>query len=509
MERIEQIASWFFTYTENHPLIFTEGIFWVFFTLLLLGYSLVYKTRKLRTAYLLVFSLLFYYKSSGYFFFLLVFSTLVDYFIGLLISSSQIKWKRKLLVALSVVVNLGLLSFFKYSYFFADTANQLFGSNILPFNFLAHWSNIIVGSTFETGSIVLPVGISFFTFQTISYSVDVYRRKVGAVKNIIDFGFYVSFFPQLVAGPIVRAAEFIPQIYQRYSLSKRELAYATFLILNGLIKKMVISDYISLNLVDRVFDNPLSFSGLENLLAVYGYAVQIYCDFSGYTDMAMGLAILLGFKLPLNFNSPYKAVNITDFWRRWHISLSSWLRDYLYIPLGGNRKGQLRTYGNLIVTMLLGGLWHGANLRFLVWGAIHGVALALHKVWTSLFPRRSLLVPPWKRLVSALFTFHVVCLSWVFFRAPSFSHAHDMLLQMFHRFGWASFFEVFRGYYLSLSLILVAMVIHCLPVRIKERYRGAFIRTPIVVKILIILAIVVVVFQTQSAQMQPFIYFRF
>lgn len=499
----------FLTYNESRPLIFTEGSFWLFFAVLLLGYSLVYKTRYTRSLYLLLFSFFFYFKSSGFFFVLLIFSTICDYVLGLLISNTSTSWKRKVYVAISVVINLSVLSFFKYSYFFADSLNHLLGTNYQVFNFLSHWSNLMVGTTFDVTSIVLPVGISFFTFQTISYTVDVYRRKVDPVKNIVDFGFYVSFFPQLVAGPIVRAAEFIPQLYRKYSLSQREFGHAFFLILNGMIKKVIISDYISINFVDRVFTNPLSYSGFENLLATYGYSVQIYCDFSGYTDMATGLALLLGFRLPLNFNSPYKAVNITDFWHRWHISLSSWLRDYLYIPIGGSKNGVVRTYINLLITMLLGGLWHGANIRFVIWGAIHGVSLALHKVWTNIFPPKKKRSALWKRLLSAFITFHIVCLSWVFFRADSIDKALDMLRQIGSRFGWQSFLGVLQSYTPVLSLMAFALVVHWLPVRWKEFYRGAFIRIPLVVKILFAVVVALIIFQVKSSELQPFIYFRF
>jgi alginate O-acetyltransferase complex protein AlgI len=508
------ISTWehikfFFSFSESHPLIFTEGSFWLFFAVLLLGYSMVYKTRYLRTFYLLVFSLFFYYKSSGFFFVLLIFSTICDYLLGLLISASHSKWKRKVYVAISVIINLSVLSFFKYSYFFADSVNSMFGTDYQAFNFLSHWANQMAGMSYDVSSIVLPVGISFFTFQTISYTVDVYRRKVDPVKNIVDFGFYVSFFPQLVAGPIVRAAEFIPQLYRKYSLTNREFGHAIFLIINGLIKKVIISDYISLNFVDRVFDSPLSYSGFENLLATYGYSVQIYCDFSGYTDMAIGLALLLGFRLPLNFNSPYKAVNITDFWHRWHISLSSWLRDYLYIPLGGSKHGVIRTYANLMITMLLGGLWHGANIRFVIWGGIHGLSLALHKVWIGIFPPKAIRASAWKRFLSAAFTFHVVCFSWIFFRADSMSKANEMLRQIGTRFGAQSFLEIIQGYLPVLGLMSLALIVHWLPVRIKEFYRGTFIRMPLILKLLFALLVALVIFQIKTSDLQPFIYFRF
>ena len=509
MSSIGEYIRQFLTYNEERPLIFTEGSFWLFFAILLLGYSLVYKTRYLRSLYLLIFSFFFYFKSSGLFFILLIFSTVCDYILGQLIHSSKTHWKRKSLVAISVFINLAVLSFFKYSYFFTDTVNSLAGTELQPFNFLSHWSNKIFGTSLDVASIVLPVGISFFTFQTISYTVDIYRRKVEPVKNIVDFGFYVSFFPQLVAGPIVRAAEFIPQLYKKYSLTQREFGYALFLILNGMIKKVVISDYISINFVDRVFASPLSYSGFENLLATYGYSVQIYCDFSGYTDMAIGVALLLGFRLPINFNSPYKAVNITDFWHRWHISLSSWLRDYLYIPLGGNRKGTVRTYANLLVTMLLGGLWHGANIRFVIWGGIHGISLAIHKVWTGFFPSEKGPSPLWKRAISAVFTFHIVCLSWVFFRAESIEKAWDMLRQMGTRFGWQSFGSILWSYLPIISIAGVALAIHWLPVSWKEYYRGAFISTPLWLKLIITLLVALVIFQFKSAELQPFIYFRF
>jgi len=499
----------FFAYNETRPLIFTEGSFWLFFTILLLGYSLVYKKGFIRSLYLLVFSLFFYYKASGLYFALLIFSTLCDYFLGLYIHKAVAHWKKKMYVTLSVFINLLVLSFFKYSYFLTDSINNLFQTNLKPFNLLSHLSNTIAGTHFDVTSILLPVGISFFTFQTISYTVDIYRGKVKPVRNIIDFGFYVSFFPQLVAGPIVRASEFIPQLYKKFTLTQREFGHALFLILNGLIKKVIISDYISVNFVDRVFGSPLSYSGLENLLATYGYSIQIYCDFSGYTDMAIGIALLLGFRLPINFNSPYKAVNITDFWRRWHISLSSWLRDYLYIPLGGSRKGKVRTYINLLLTMLLGGLWHGASVRFIIWGGIHGVSLALHKLWCKVFTKTRWHSHPWKRIVSAIITFHTVALAWIFFRAESTSKALEMLRQIASRFGWQSFGTVITTYAPILLLITGALTIHLLPVRWKETYRGLFIKTPLWVKIIITVVAAIVVIQFKTADIQPFIYFRF
>jgi D-alanyl-lipoteichoic acid acyltransferase DltB (MBOAT superfamily) len=268
----------------------------------MLFYTFIYQKNAWRNTYLFVLSLFFYYKSGGYFFTLLIFSTLVDYYIGKAIFYAQKRSTQKILVSLSVTINLSLLAYFKYAYFFTDSVNYLFGAEMQVENSLALLSNTIFSTNFDISSIILPVGISFYTFQTISYSVDLYRGKMEKpVESIIDFGFYVSFFPQLVAGPIVRASEFIPQLYEKYQLSKAEFNLAIFLILNGLIKKVLISDYISVNFVDRIFASPEMYSGFENLLAVYGYGIQIYCDFSGYTDIAIGVALLLGFRLPIKY----------------------------------------------------------------------------------------------------------------------------------------------------------------------------------------------------------------
>jgi alginate O-acetyltransferase complex protein AlgI len=501
-----------FLYVENKPLLFSQLYFWIFFAVLLLIYSFLYKKNAVRNAFLFFMSLFFYYKSGGYYFSLLIFSTLVDYFIGRAIYRSEKNGLRKFYLILSIISNLGLLSYFKYAYFYTDVINQIFNSNIEVANIFAQWSNSIYGSSFNVSNIILPVGISFFTFQTISYTVDIYRRKVEPVKNIIDFGFYVSFFPQLVAGPIVRASEFVPQLYKDFKLTIQEYGHAIFLILNGLIKKMIISDYISINFVDRVFDSPASYSGFENLMAVYGYSIQIYCDFSGYTDIAIGVALLLGFRLPLNFNSPYKAVSITDFWRRWHISLSSWLRDYLYIPLGGNRKGKIRTYVNLLITMLLGGLWHGASYRFIIWGGLHGLGLAIHKIWTGILKKSNkdfISKNRFSHFLSVFITFNFVTFAWIFFRAENMELANTMMHQIAYSFHGHLIFEFISEYWIIFSLMLIAMTIHWLPVKIKNWYQQIFINLPEYAKIIIIILIVIILYQAKSSEIQPFIYFQF
>ena len=382
---LNTLVSVIFSYNPDKPLIFTVPAFWIFLLVVLAGYSLIYKKIQIRNLYLFIISLVFYYKTGGLFLFILIFVTIIDYTCGLLINSSRRGFTRKFFLLLSIISNIGLLGYFKYTGFIIDTINNLFGTQLKVYDVLSVISNSILGTSFDISYIILPVGISFFTFQSLSYAIDVYRRKMKPVRNIIDFGFYVSFFPHLVAGPIVRASVFIPQIYQEFKVTSREFSHALFMISKGLIKKIIISNFIAVNLVDRVFEAPTVYSGFENLMAVYGYGLQIYCDFSGYTDIAIGVALVLGFRLPFNFNSPYKAQNITDFWKRWHISLSQWLRDYLYISMGGNRKGKIRTYVNLMITMLLGGLWHGASLRFIIWGGLHGIGLVVNKIWDSHF----------------------------------------------------------------------------------------------------------------------------
>lgn len=271
---------------------------------------------------------------------------------------------------------------------------------------------------------------------------------------------------------------------------------------------MIISDFISLNFVDRVFENPHMFSGIENLMAVYGYAIQIYCDFSGYTDIAIGLSLLMGFRIPINFNSPYKAHSLTDFWRRWHISLSSWLRDYLYISLGGNRKGTFRTYMNLLVTMLLGGLWHGANVKFIIWGALHGAGLVVNKLTDKIGPKRTV-VHIWQKIAGWIVTFHFVCFAWIFFRAESLETALSVISNIGTRLDLSLLPEIFFQYAETLAILFTGFAIHWLPTRWKEYYRGAFIKTSLPAKAFIIFISILIIYQFKTSELQPFIYFQF
>ena len=344
-----------FTYDPSSPLIFTQFYFWAFFGVVYAIFALIGKKRHMRNVFLFFASLFFYYKTSGLSILILLFVISSDFFIARrMVRHEPGDWKRKALLILSVCIDLSLLCYFKYAYFFADVWQQLTGIEVKVTDVFAVLGNMLTGSErFDVDRIVLPVGISFFIFQIISYSVDVYRGDVKPVRNILDFGFYVSFFPQLVAGPIVRASEFIPQLYKDFSLSRRQFGIAVFWILNGLAKKIILSDYIAVNFIDRVFDNPLLFTGFENFAALFAYSLQVYADFSGYTDIAIGVAMLMGFYLPTNFNSPYKAPNPQDFWRRWHMSLSRWLKAYLYIPLGGNRRASFGTYFWIILFAII------------------------------------------------------------------------------------------------------------------------------------------------------------
>jgi len=500
----------FLTYLATDPFLFTNTKFWIFFTVVLGIFAIIFKKKKLRNAFLFVASLFFYYKSAGFFFILLLFSTITDYSFGIAIDHFEKKWKRKFFLISSLAVNLLVLSYFKYSYFFTDIFNQIFSTNFVTVDYLSLWANQLTGSNLDIWTIILPVGVSFYTFQTISYVIDVYRKKVKPIRSIIDFGFYVTFFPPLVAGPIIRAAEFVPQLYRNYQLSAREFSFAMFFIVSGLVKKMLIADYISINFVDRIFENPLLYTGFENLMAVYGYAIQIYCDFSGYTDIAIGTALILGFQLPINFRSPYKAKTISDFWRRWHISLSSWLRDYLYIPLGGNRNGKIVMFLALMLTMLLGGLWHGAATKFVIWGGLHGLALAVHKVWTTYLPNKNpQKKQPIKTIISIFITFNFVCFAWLFFRADSMQTVELMLSQMTYKMFEVDIFTVISNYAVVFSLILFGFVMHWLPETIKENYRAAFHKIPIVLKVVLVICVVLFLYQVKSADLQPFIYFQF
>ena len=544
----EQIKQWF-TFDAQHPMLFNSSLFLGLFLVFYCVYIITKKYAHFRTVYVTLFSLFFYYKAGGNYFVLLILSSLMDYYFAGRIHRSHNPATRKLFLAISMVTNLGILGYFKYTNFLIDSFNAVLLSN------------------FALQDIFLPVGISFYTFQTMSYTIDVYRREIEPAKSFLDFAFFVCFFPQLVAGPIVRAKDFIPQIYQKIQLTKEETSLALFLIIGGLLKKAVISDYISLNFVDRVFDAPNSYTAIENLMAVYGYTLQIYCDFSGYSDMAIGLALLMGFTLPINFRTPYQSKNITEFWRRWHISLSTWLKDYLYFSVGGNRRGtfwgyffptlffgatlfwavkmydttpiplyivagaiivfvlaivvakdtkkSVRSHFNQMTTMLLGGLWHGANLRFIIWGALHGLALAVHKTFMDFFPAKKEdekkgFFSSTANVIFVIITFHFVAFCWIFFRAKDFDIALTVMNNIAElQFDWHKWQTIIEGYRNVFLLMAIGFVWHFFPQNMNDQLKNFFGSMPILFKAVIVALTFWVVYATASSGAQPFIYFQF
>ena len=543
-----------FLFNSDTPLIFTQLYFWIFFAVVLAFFSLTYKRKSLRNAYLFFVSLFFYYKTSGLFVFILLFSTFSDFYIAHAIVKSASLTRKKLFLALSVFINLFVLFYFKYSYLVTDTLNYLLGTSFAPHNYFAEFANFL-GGDFKVDRILLPVGVSFYTFQTISYAVDVYKEKIKPVTSILDFGFYVSFFPQLVAGPIVRASDFVPQLYKDYKLSQYEFGLAIFWILKGLMKKMFISDYIAVNFVDRVFDNPLAYSGFENLMALYGYSLQVYADFSGYTDIAIGIALLMGFRLPTNFNSPYKALHVGEFWKRWHISLSTWLKDYLYIPMGGNRRGSIFSYImfsvillyiaflvnhwlvfpvflvfigliiflakkiptfrkaidtniNLMLTMLIGGLWHGASWRFVIWGGLNGVGLVVYKYWRKISPFKGNHTWP-VRFYAIFLTFNFISFTRIWFRSDSMETANNLMFKIANDWTFSLIPTMIMAYKEIFAVMLFGLVVHWLSTDFKEKYKNWFINSSIYAKGAVAIIVFFVIYQVRSAELQPFIYFQF
>lgn len=401
---------------------------------------------------------------------------------------------RRIALIAAVAGNLGVLGWFKYYRFFTVSATNLLGELGI------HVSPRIL-------SVTLPVGISFFTFQALSYVIDVYRREIEPV-SFLDFALFVSFFPQLVAGPIVRASEFLPQLRRRHDPRRVDASKAFFLIMAGLFKKVVLANFLATTIVDEVFGLPEHHSSIEILVGVYAYAVQIYCDFSGYTDIAIGIALLLGFRFPQNFDAPYTAVSLQDFWRRWHMTLSRWLRDYLYIPLGGNRGSRNRTHRNLMLTMLLGGLWHGAAWTFVVWGGIHGGVLVFEQRRRERLEDAGLEPPPdtlGRRVVGRLVTFHIVCLAWIFFRSPDFTIARTMLTRLATAWGDPS--PLVTGS--VLLAVAVGVLMQYTPSGVIERSQIVLSRLSPVATGLVLAVGLLVIDALGPQGVAPFIYFAF
>jgi alginate O-acetyltransferase complex protein AlgI len=460
--------------------------------LFIITYSIVAKYRNARVITFIVFSLYFFYKASGWFVGLVILSAVIDFILSNLIYKIEDKAKKKLLLVTSVVLNLGMLFYFKYTNFFIHLMNDATHGSMHPLN------------------LILPVGISFYTFENLSYTVDVYRGHFKPVTRFIDYLYFLSFFPKLMMGPIVRAADFLPQLNKEYVVTNEDFATGFYLIFSGLFKKIVISDFINVNFVGYIFDDPSKHTGLECLLGVYAYALVIYCDFSGYSDMAIGIARWCGFKIPANFNSPYQSRNITEFWRRWHISLSSWLRDYLYIPLGGNRKGKVRQYVNLFITMLLGGFWHGASWNFIFWGGMHGIALSIDKAKDWVMAKLKINTAGFLfKAIGILVTFNFVCFCWIFFRANTWSDSLAMLHQIFHNFDGSVWKELFFSYKNVFLIMLLGFMLHFVSAKQEDTIKLFLSKLPMVGYLVIGFLLFYLFVQVKTAEPVMPVYLQF
>lgn len=477
-----------FLYNPAEPLSFTSGFFLIVFFAFLVLLRPASRNKEAKLVYLTLFSFFFYYKTSGFYFSVLAASAVWNYYAGALIHRSRSPSKRRSILAAGLIVGFAPLLYFKYAGFFLSILDDL-GAR-----------------PFDVSDIFLPLGISFYTFQAAGYLIDVYRKDTKPAGSLLEFTFFTSYFPRLLAGPITRAGEFLPQISGRTNAGTDPTGRAVFLIMSGLFKKMVIADYISANFVDRVFENPLQYSGVENLCAVYGYALQIYADFSGYTDLAIGISLLVGFTLPDNFRSPYRSTNITEFWRRWHMSLSFWFRDYLYIPLGGNKKGVFRQCVNIMITMLLCGLWHGGSWTFVMWGCLHGLGLVAHRLFRLYMPHRGTF--PGKA-ISAIITFHFVCFCWIFFRADSFATALHVISQAGNIFDLGLVTAFIAGYTNVVALICAGYIAHFLPVRFKRQAASAVMVMPLPAQSVLLAFSIWIALQVRLTDIQPFIYLKF
>ena len=417
---------------------------------------------------------------------LFVFSSTLDFFVGKTLGRQWRKRRRKHLVILSVVTNLTILGVFKYFDFFASELSSLLN--------IEHKVGV---------RLLFPIGISFYTFQSLSYIFDVYHNRIWPTERYTHYLLYLAFFPQLIMGPIVRANVLLPQLEATPQLTADKGAQAMARIGIGVIKKLAIADFLRAQIVDPVFGNPDMFSSAETLTAVYAYSFQIWADFSGYTDIAIGIALLLGISLPENFNAPYKAESLREFWQRWHMTLSTWLRDYLYIPLGGSRGSHSRTYINLMITMVLGGLWHGASMNFLIWGTIHGAALAV----TRVVSKRGLVrrIPERVQAIAGpLLTFHIVTAAWVFFRAPTFKGALDIFRGLFtFEFGAAN---ITAG---ALTVIGLAAATHLMPKAVIEKTNRGFHALPAPIQAVLFVAAVYAADRIGAVKVSAFIYSQF
>jgi len=572
---------------DGSSLVFTKLDFWIFFLLVMVVFSFLHKQKLVRSIFLTVVSCFFFFKTSGLYVLLLLLSISVNYYLGRRIFVARSELRSKWIIAFSVIFNLLILGYFKYAYFFTESFNEMFHTNYELVNQFAMMGNGFFennptihgwfgGKISFVEKILLPVGVSFFTFQNISYVVDIFRKEIKPVKNFFDYTFFVTFFPQLVMGPIVRARDFIPQISKPFHLTKAEFSWSIIQIVKGLTKKIIIADFLVLYFIDKIlFPESFAFNepGFIYVIAMWAYSIHIYADFSGYTDIAIGLSRLMGFELKANFNSPYKALNVADFWRRWHISLGSWLRDYLYIPLGGNRTGSLGSYLailiiftflifitqwyalvyvygiltliyiigyltinnfkkyvhrdlNLIITMVVGGLWHGASENFVIWGAMNGCALLIYKYWKriSFYENSTTWISTfWKIFI----TFNFITFTRIWFKldevrkgpfneagladAEADAYPIQLLKRIWYNFDFsvAYFIDFIVVYQAPLIIMIFGFVVHLLPEKVKKLWENAYSAMPIWLQAICVAIIIVLVYQAIGAEQPPFVYLQF
>ena len=504
------------SYDASQPLLFNTGLFLLLFVGFVAIYRLLRPWRTARMLFTIAFSLYFYYKSSGLSCLILLGVAVSDYLLGLMMGVAaglKPRWSdalRRGIVAVNILVNVGMLVYFKYFDLLADTLNRFLHSHIDPIELL------------------LPAGISFFTFRSISYIVDLYRGKLEPCRNLLDYIFFLTFFPPLLAGPVVRATDMLPQIKADPVPTRAMVGEGIWLIMLGIVKKMVIADFISGNFVDRVFDNPSLYSGFENMMASFGFTIQLYCDFSGYSDMAIGIALLLGYRFKENFNAPFKAQNPTEFWHRWHISLSTWLRDYVYIPLGGNRCSKGRAYLNQFLTMLIGGLWHGASWMYVIWGAAHGALLVIHKMVRGWLPAAEtetvvsddgqmtllqsaprIVLGKLAKAVNMVVTFILVSAAFMLFRSPSLDDAGMMLTQIATDFHLSVAPQFIAGYATVVGALAVGYLVHICPSWLTGPFKRWFIASPLLLQAILLAIVLLIGIQVRSADIVPFIYLQY
>ena len=548
-----------FSFKSGHgyAISFTQLDFWLFFLLVMMIFSVLQKKTLLKTIFFTAIGLFFYYKTSGASVVILSFSIILNYLAAKWIHTSSSLLGKKTVMIISVVLNILILGYFKYAFFFTESFNEMFQTDYKALNYFAQWTSGFTGTGSLVDKIIVPAGVSFFTFQSISYTVDVYRKEIEPVKNFFEYSFFITFFPHILLGPIARAKDFIPQITKPYTLTKDDFSWSVIQIVKGLIKKLVIADYIAAHFVDKVIDSPEAYPGFVGVIAMWAYSLQIYGDFSGYTDIATGVSRLMGFRLFQNFDSPYKAINVADFWRRWHRSLGAWLRNYLYIPLGGNKSGGWGTYIttlviftflifitqwyelifiyigitafyilgvifypninkyvhrdlNLLITMVVGGLWHGPSVNFVMWGTMNGLALILYNYWKKVSPyenKTGKITHFWKIFI----TFNFITFTRIWFIMQEDDAPFAFLNHIWNGFGFdiPTFLKVISTYQVVFIIMVIGFIFHWLPKRIKAIYEDFFANLPMYLQAVSVAIIVLLIYQAVSDESRGFVYFLY